>query len=290
MKKLQLILIKYLLSLKSYALSRSLIISSETRGGSTWLMEMLANIDGVIINWEPLHPTRGVVPKVFKWGDRPYIDEKDDNEEARQMMGKILTLKVYNQRSIQYNTSIIKTIKSEIVLTKFCRSNLLLPWLVRQFSLKYKPIYLLRHPIAVALSQIKNFHSEKPLSKYLVPDCMSNERYLENQQYLNSLSSKLERYVALWCIHNVEIIKHPQKQNWLPIFYEELVLNPQKNLNLIAAEWGLKIDTTTINFSKPSSSNFMHSFQVDKMKQLNKWKNELSKNELLCIQRIFDKY
>ena len=48
---------------KRFQLQESIIICSETRGGSTWLISILSNIPNTCINWEPLHEKRGVSPK-----------------------------------------------------------------------------------------------------------------------------------------------------------------------------------------------------------------------------------
>lgn len=290
MKKIHFIFLKCLLMFKHYDISHSLIISSEPRSGSTWLMEMLLKIEFTITNSEPLHVTGGPVPPRLNWGWRPFIKENDNNDEFREEMEKILTLKTYNQWTLGYNQSILKALRSKMVLTRFCRAHLSLPWMVNQFQFNYKPIYLIRHPIAVALSQIENFHINKPFSEYVIPECINNERYINNFAYLNNLKTNLERQIATWCIHNVEIINHPRRQEWIPIFYEDLILNPEANLNRISEEWNLKINMDSINFSTPSASNYLNSFQADKMKQLSKWKKRLSSDELLKIQAIFDHY
>ena len=66
-------LFKVFIRFKNFKTKDSIIISSETRGGSTWLMEMLNTSPHTIINWEPLHELKGVIPKHYKWGERPFI-------------------------------------------------------------------------------------------------------------------------------------------------------------------------------------------------------------------------
>ena len=48
-----------------------IVIFSEARGGSTWLMEILNNIPNTVVDWEPLHVNNGVVPVDFRWVGTP---------------------------------------------------------------------------------------------------------------------------------------------------------------------------------------------------------------------------
>ena len=73
--------IRPILKSKKFNAADSIILFSEARGGSTWLMEMLRETLNVCINWEPLHVNSGVVPKENKLGWRPFIpkDNIDDS-------------------------------------------------------------------------------------------------------------------------------------------------------------------------------------------------------------------
>lgn len=282
---------KMLIALKKYPLSKSLIICSEARGGSTWLMELLADvIDKSVTNWEPLHVNKGVVPKAFNWGWRPHIKQGNSEREYQQWVEKVLTCQITSHWTVAHNRSILKVLQSEWVITKFVRANLLLPWLTSTFQLNQAPIYLLRHPIAVALSQIKNFHTTEPLGEYTVPDCINNEKYHYYKDYLNSLTSRLERQVALWCLHNIPTIKHPNQGKWLVIYYEYLVLKPKETVAQITEKWHLKANLSQLNAEKPSSADFLKSYQTSKQAQLSKWQKQVSADELERIQQIFDKF
>ena len=89
---------------KNYKTEDSIIISSETRGGSTWLMEMLNTSPHTIINWEPLHELKGVIPIHYKWGERPFIPEDAADEKAKLLMEKVLKFKIFSKNSIRYVT------------------------------------------------------------------------------------------------------------------------------------------------------------------------------------------
>ena len=284
-------LFKIVLPGRGFKTEDSIIISSETRSGSTWLMNLIYAVPDLVINWEPLHEIKGVVPDKLKWGERPYIPEESDDLQTKQLVDNILSFKLVTKNSVRY-CRINSAFKVKKVLTKMVRSNLLLPYIVHNFNLKHKPILLLRHPIAVAKSQLKNIpENQKGEAIYEIPDTLNNDRYKENYEYLNSLKTQLERQVALWCIHSMEIINHKWSgKKWTVVYYEEILLDPITELQRISKEIDLDIPIDESLFKKPSQSDFFHDYQDDKKKQLSKWMDGLSQKELQSIQKIFDHY
>lgn len=80
-KGLLLVPIWLILKFRRFSASESLLLFCEARGGSTWLMEVLEKILPVCVNWEPLHPTNGVVPSELNLGRRPYIQWDENNRK-----------------------------------------------------------------------------------------------------------------------------------------------------------------------------------------------------------------
>src|SRR4051812_49421745 len=165
---------KKIIKIKNFQAEQGIIICSEPRGGSTWLMEIFAKLPGSIINWEPLHAENGVVPKEFRWGRMPNIPDNDNTEEYIQLMDDILSMRKISPWTISF-CSFQKLLKSKQIITKFVRANRLIPWMTNHFNFRYKPIYLLRHPIPVCISQIKNFQPEARLQPFQAPDCINND-------------------------------------------------------------------------------------------------------------------
>lgn len=288
---LKLQLFRIISRLRNFELEESLIISSETRGGSTWLMELLYEDQDTIINWEPLHEIKGVVPDAFKWGPNPCIYEDTKNKDFDRLMKKMLTYKVVSKNSLKYCT-VKELTKGSRVITKFVRSNEMLAWLVSNFDFKYKPIYLLRHPIAVAKSQIRNFYdTDEKLPPFEIPDTINSDRYEKHLEYLNSLNTRLERQVALWCIHNKSVLTHPHHgKKWIVVYYEDVVVNPDYELMKLANELDLKLGGDAIDYQKPSRSDYHNEFVSDKSVQLQKWKENLSEEDLKALQEVFDHF
>lgn len=293
--------VKAILITKNYKLNNAIIICSEARSGSTWLMQVLGSLPRTVMNWEPLHRTEGVVPAAYRFGNRPLITSNNTNKKYKALFKGILTLKKRTDWSIRF-LPFKKLITSKYVVTKFVRANSVLPWLVTEFkkNLGRKPILLLRHPITTCISQLKNFKGKnnksilEPFEKgelFRVPDCINNERYVEHQTYLNTLNTPLERQIGLWCVNNIEVIQHPDTESWITVYYEDLVIHPKSELKKLLKGLNLPYSIDDIGYKdlkKPSRSNFLKEYSRNPTVQLESFLTQLEPAYLEKIQNIFE--
>ncbi|MFD2823320.1 sulfotransferase [Lacinutrix iliipiscaria] len=299
MKKFKKHILHFFLKLKVFRTKDSILIFSEARGGSTWLMELLKNIPGVIINWEPLHVDYGVVPKSYKLGWRPKIDKENKETKYKTLFSNIIRMKTFNDWTTKY-VSWKDVQSSKYVLTKFVRGNQCLPWFVNTFSeLKHPPILLLRHPITTCISRLKTFEGvtnvnvallENDMS-FKIPDCINNERFVNHQKYIHELQTQLEVEIAIWCVNNADIIKLENQNKWMTLFYEDLVSNPKQTLKEVLKGIHIELSDAVVNqiqYTKPSASNYHGNFKPSKVKQIESYLDHLNQDTLLRIQSIFD--
>lgn len=298
-KSLKLKLIYFRLRFKNYNLNDAILIFSEARGGSTWLMELLKNIPGTVINWEPLHVNNGVVPKEFKFGWRPHIPIDNDSPKYLSLFASIFKLKIYNKWTTRY-IFWVDLKNSKHVLTKFVRANQSLSWVVHKFpDLMHKPILLFRHPITTCMSRLKTFDkisskhimTERKNEDFKIPDCINNERFTLHEDYLNSLNTKLEVEIAIWCINNVNLITHVDRNKWQTVFYEDLVLYPETTFKALLKGIDIHLSNQileNINYRSASVSNYHGDLKAIPENQLESFLKQLTKEELQRIQAIFD--
>lgn len=297
-KKLKKWIIKTILKFKNYKIEDAIIICSEARGGSTWLMELLRNIPGTIINWEPLHVTNGVVPSDYKLGWRPLLN-RESQPKYESLFRKILELKLYNNWTLRF-VDLVDIKPSAHVLTKFVRANNLLPYFIDSFpEMKYPPIFLLRHPITTCISRLKTFEKEKDIVnaknriKFVVPDCINNERFNDHVSYLDSLETTLEFEVAIWCVNNAHLVAHKNHSKWCTIYYEDMVLQPEQQLRELAVQLGLTIPEDRfkkINFRKASATNYQGDLKNNQKEQLENFLVDLDETQLVQIQAVFNHF
>jgi hypothetical protein len=293
------IVIVSVLKMRRFKASDSIIIISEARGGSTWLLEMMKDILPVCINWEPLSLSYGVIPSEWRpdipandtFGWRPYIPEHDSNPDNYILFKKIHEYKVHSRWTRSY-LSIKQTLKSKYVLTKYVRANLLIPYLTKNFRFKHKPIFLIRHPIDICISSINAFGKNKNnLVKSNINLWNNNKYFLEHSSFINKLESILELKIANWCINNCPTLSKLDTSELCVVFYSDLLLNPKKEIRRILRNTNLlkyKKKLEKIEFRKASTTDYKNLYYKSPQKQLNKNFDKLDMETKDKIQAIFD--
>lgn len=286
------IVIIVFLKIKNYNASKTIIIFSEARGGSTWLMEMLNDALKVSINWEPLHKDQGVVPKTFNFGWRPYIPLDDKNETYKKLFKNINEYRHYTNWTLS-RLKLSKLIKSKQVLVKYVRANMLIPYLLKNFKFKHAPILLLRHPIDSCLSHMKAFNKDrKSDEEFKVPEGINNERFSKHIEYINQLQTELERVIAIWCLNNCYTLNQLNSLKGLHIiYYSDLLNDPEIQIRNYLVENQLEKHVKTlekVNFRKISSTDFNSEFNNNLEEQLFKNFKRLDEDSKKNIQKVFD--
>jgi hypothetical protein len=299
-KKIRRQLLFFILKHKRFKLHNAILLFSDPRGGSTWLMEVLSQLPRTISNREPLQGHHGVVPKEFGFGWYPLIPVESRESKYIDFFEKVLCFKLFNDWNTR-SVSLKKLIFSKFVITKFVLGNQLLPWIAATFNnqLNYKPIYLLRHPVAVCMSQLNTIAKIKPTQQFLILpkskrfkifETLNNERFIKHEGYLSSLETKMEIQVALWCINNKNLLNEKQP-HWVMVYYEDLLLNPDKEFDLLLKNTGLDKmggNTQKINFRKPSSTVYNSKLLQNPEDQLSKFTNIFTYDELQKLQNVLD--
>lgn len=283
---------RFYLRKKNFRLSDSLIITSSSRSGSSWLMEILGTHPQIMVNWEPIHRDFGLVPKQLELGWYPNIPADNDQAVYRELFQSILSGQSSNRWTAKY-MRLNSCKEADFLLTKFVRANNLLPYFCEQFSFARPPIYLVRHPFAVAASQIKAF--SRPNYKWpsrAIPTARFYEHYRQEADYLNSLASDLEYAVAIWCLNNRQpmayLAEHPS--SLCRLFYEEIVLQPQKTLEQLEQALGFDFSSflSEEQLRKASPTVVGDSLKRRPEEQLAKSLSNFSDQQLQDMQAVLD--
>lgn len=264
----------------------AILIFGEARGGTTWLAETLNRISGAAISYEPLAVNKDPLLKKMKFHWRQYIPEDVTYPEARLFFEKIFNGTAFNYSRSRLNS--MKELKNaDKIVVKFIRANGMLPWLVRQFNFKYKPVYLIRNPYAVIASQLKFPEWYKPFDEFIIPDCPFNDIYKKHVDFLKTIKTEEEYLAFMWCLINLVPLKHSENnRSWITVNYENLVLAPEKELRRIFRIWNLELDPKILdNINKPSFSSYRDLPLIGK-EQLIKWKNNLNEEQTNRIERV----
>lgn len=266
-----------------------ILIFSDPRGGSTWLTEIIKSISNTAIIWEPLHLKYIPQLRELNFGWRQYIPEEVDWPQAKLLFKKILEGKIVNEWTMLYST-FFNYLSAETFIIKFCRGNMLLPWITRTFDLKYQPIYMLRHPFAVVNSQLKQGGWDNITTSFEIPNTPHNDCFNMHNPFLKTLKTKEERLTAVWCITNNIPLNHIDNNiKWITLNYENLLLQPNQEVQRIFTCWDMPVpEGIETTYRKRSSTTLGHLNTGDPETQLNRWQRELNVNQVDKMQRVLD--
>ncbi|MBL6729991.1 MAG: sulfotransferase domain-containing protein [Bacteroidia bacterium] len=279
-RKIQYPFIKALSAFKTFNPVENLLIFSEPRGGSTWLSQMINTIPKTTLIWEPINPKVYQKLRNIKFGWRQFIPEDESWDEAH-----IFFLKILSGKKLTYHTTshlnISSYVDAERLIVKFCRGNALLPWITKRFNFKYKPIYLVRHPFAVVSSQLKHGAWKEKKSNFEIPDTPFSQIYQDHRSFLKAIGSVEGNLIATWCLANKYTLENPRNnQDWITVFYEDLVGNPRNEIDRIFKAWNIEVPHEIFKkIKEPSATVKNDNFSRDIEQQLSKWKEEISKKE-----------
>ena len=265
--------------------SEAILIASDPRSGSTWLSEILNTIPKSLVIDEPLHLEQSPELKNLKFYWRQHIPKGTDWEEARDYFRKLFSGKLINPYS---SKGLFKTSAASQLIVKTIRAKLLLPWLCKAFDFKYKPIVLVRHPMAV-IASLKNHHAfDYPFKPIDLTEITYSEVLNDHQDFLESLRTNAEQQLAWWCISNKYLSDQTDPQ-WLTVKYEDLITDYEGTLRRIFNTWDLDMPKTLLN-KKDIPSASTEKKQIEKNIQLLSWKEKLTKEEKLRYQQILDHF
>lgn len=269
--------------------TENIIIFSDPRGGSTWITEMIMELPKTTVLWEPLH--LGAVEHFNKlnFGWRQYIPEDVNWQEAKEAFDEVLRGKVLTHWTCKMTTP-YKLLSSDCMIVKFVRANAMIPWLTKTFTFKFAPVLLLRHPFAVAASQMNYGAWDYDYSGFQIPDCPYNDIYKEHTEFLSTLHSKAESLVASWCITNRIPLKNKRNNiDWITIYYEDLIMNPEQEMERLFNAWKIEMpDGVMAAMRRPSSTTKDATFEKSIEQQLSKWMDSFDDEHIMKLQRVLD--
>jgi hypothetical protein len=237
--------------------------------------------------WEPFH--RDNVPEVrdlgFAW--RQCIPANADWPEAEKMIRKILSGGVVNQWTSWANPA-ADFLRAERLIIKCCRANGFLPWMVRKIAFERKPIHFLRHPFAIAASQIKmgNFDTggmDRDLDRGPYTDDM-----IETSRYIRGLSSDEEKIVAMWCRTHQAALNDPvTRDRTIRVHYEDLTVDPGPVIKRVFDEWCESMPENVLSLVRKASRMTEKSSKLETPEhQISKWQKHFTDQQVARMATV----
>ena len=270
--------------------SENLYVFSDPRGGSTWLTEAVAEVPRTAVLWEPLHINKTTAWDGMGLGWRPDLPEDVEWGAGRDRFDEVFRgrrLDVWTRGS-----SIRAFLQADRLVVKICRGNALLPWLTRQFRFSYAPVFLVRHPLAVASSQLSWGAWDYDFKGFDVSAFKPGSAQEEHADVLSTIRTKEEALVARWCLSTWRTLRHPRSgTDWISVHYEHLLLDREREADRIFERWDLDVPEQTRSQLKTASGTTKEAtFERGADVQLTKWQRQLDGgqvNRMLAVLEGF---
>lgn len=278
---------------------QDIFIFSSPRSGSTWLMELIISQDNIKYIDEPLHTNRhkGFLTDIDPTWSEIYGSARRKDKFLkffdRIMNGELFVgqqkFKHIYRGDFDYFTDrrVFKVLRAKDLINDF------------EDKFDIKVVYLLRHPIAVALSLVKE-NMEGRVGHYL-NNKEYRKRFLNKEliEFSNSIleaGSQLEVRILQWCLENLPPLKFLDNKEWTIISYEEMVIEEEKSLNKLYQELELEdLDKLYEQVGRPSRTTADKEAKknIDKNNKeflIKKWKSKISESEENKVFDILDKF
>jgi Sulfotransferase domain len=267
---------------------KDIFLFATARGGSTWMMEILASQPGIKFFDEPVNIRRPNVQRTGVFCD--WLDLMPDGRRGEDILQFFLDLQKNrygflnpapfrrNYRPVT-NRNVFKLHALEHMINELkdrCHGQV---------------VFLLRHPIPTTLSR----YEFPRLDRFLL-SCYHRSEYLDDHQVneawnLYCKGSKLQRGILSWCFENFIPLRHSDQKDWLVLTYEELLLNPEKLCQTIATSLDLPrvdlmlraVNTPAANIKMSKQDTFAilneRDEQIRRRNLVTKWKLKVTENE-----------
>jgi len=294
------------------------LILGSGRSGTTWVLDCLAEANGLRPLFEPMHPSETALAAQYAY---QVLAAGDNNEELRRYFLELagggvrsgwidyrgpkgllfphpkrfmtrgfpkrwlLGWKYYLRNRRKFADAAMR----DAVLIKCIRANLFAGWLSRDVG--FRTVLVVRHPCAAVESQCR-------LGKPWDPTQVL-ERYRTNQRlhdvtegrYLKFLNSELTKVQALtlnWIIENQWPVERAKEDGYSVVFYEDLLLNPESVWPYLCDSLGLANVPDTGLLRKPSQQAADKSADHRQLLRGARWRTELTPEQLDSIQNLLD--
>ena len=294
------------------------VISGSGRSGTTWVLDCLAEANGLRPIFEPLHPAvtpfgrdyayRAIEPDELHPVLAAYLYEVDCglyrswwlNYRGRR---DLLTPTAANLRSLDEIKRLWRRWRSFLrdkpalqrasrrseALIKFIRANLALGWMVRTFDAR--AVLIVRHPCAVVESQrrLGSIWDPWPILNRFRADAVLDK--LTEGRYRNLLRAELsilEALTLVWVIENQSPVARAAEHRYQVVFYEDLVERPAEEWQRICTALALSRAPDSSSVRRPSQQASMRDEDFASRLSAPKWISTLTRDDLASIRRVLD--
>lgn len=260
----------------------ALVVAGSPRSGTTWLAELICQLPGTAMLFEPLQHDQVPAARDAGLHRGSLPDPTGENDRAadahfeRMLQGQVLNAWTTSR------ISLLQLARLRRWVVKLVHGNLVLPRLVQHFSVR-RPVLLLRHPCAVVASQRKlaSAHCWEP--EWFDPFL---DRYPEFAALVRGAQHVEQRLAVSWAVQQFTPLASEQADRLQVVAYEHLVRRGKAELERILAGWNESLPAgAERRFAVASTTTQRDSHLLRQGDPLAAWQRQLRDVE---AQRVLD--
>ena len=276
------------LKARRYDIENTRIVAASTRGGSTWLAEILLESPGYTMLWEPFHP--GFNPDIWKyegfgWQNYPPGGTLTDAQVAyirRLLTGRECSTQTMT--TIDFSLSDFLSLRGGY-LAKLVNAHLILYEIATCFNVK--TVLMLRHPCAVVSSKIRHGGWGHVTKENVTLRDALFEDYPHLGPIFDSVDGPEEIQAFIWGVQTYVPLSNPAPHPWHLTTYESLVTSGPEVIEDIFDYFGEPVPESARNRLDIPSATASGTFQHNKKQgPLRRWKKHLSDDQIDRILEI----
>ncbi len=273
--------------------SSAIFIAGMGRSGTTWLSELINYKQNYRDIFEPFLPYKVPIANSFK-----YLQYLNQNNQDAQLINSAKTILSGKFRSNWTDVNRYRFITTKRII-KDIRANLMLKWLI-QIRPGMPLLLLIRHPFAV-------IDSYKTLGWGIEAggDTSDFDRIIGQNQLLNDFpiiqnnlikidkNDYFSKLLFQWCVLYYVPLKQLNSDDYKIVFYENLLLHPEKTLKDIFHYIGQRFDKNRILdiIQRPSITNYRKTdFTINPSDNIQKWKKSFIKSDIEKAHELIKKF
>ncbi len=274
------------------------------RGASTWMMELLAVNRGIKALDQPLEISTGTltagqarrIPK-FYLGQIIHLDAITE-PMVRSYLDVVLSGVVPANAPVRFWRPEFH-FRTDRLLLKILGAKSIAPWIDDNYRVDV--VHLLRHPVAQSLSCLRNGWT-LTLPAYLDSHWFVSTYVGEHEGYCRDVMNRgpsLESFILNWVCENLVMLRSaPTRPAWTRIRYEDLILDPNGELERLAAALNVHdLDAMRAGISKASVSSGLSTSdrrgamaKGDRQFLASGWRRHVDEDDLSRAGAVLDRF
>jgi hypothetical protein len=272
----------------------NVFLFATARGGSTWVMEILASQAGMKYYDEPFNVRRDNVARVglfTKWED--LMPDTDDPARVTKFLNDLVAGEYPFMNPPPFRPH--HRLLTDRVVFKIHEMEHLIGRIARDCN--GLVVYLLRHPVSTTLSRTVFPRLELFLSSNYYADAVGDATRLREIRRIGAAGTRLQKGVVSWCFENLIPLQRPDFDG-LFVTYEELLLNPSRSCDLFMQR--LQFDdrnkmmeafvTPAANISMSSAETLQEMAKTDPLDRavslISRWQAKVTPDDRTAVTEI----